>query len=238
MDLSPFTLTLETDSQANTVDTTELSYLVSQHLLKEMQVQLPSVDTTNVDATVTSIANTKRGRYLQSGLMFLTDKAAAPEEYEFEVTGEAYFAEGSEVPTSESLETVTQESFVGASGSEFVNSLQNAEDTGLQSTRSISVDMSDEDDSAQKSSGGTEGTIMESYLGATSKNDDPLTGYPLYVLVVVFSVGLMLVGLYVVKTRKGRRLALENEMNAADSEVSFLLLLVNETCAPVVLCFT
>jgi len=46
--------------------------------------------------------------------------------------------------------------------------------------------------------------------------DEPVGGsIPLYIIVTVFVAGFMLVALYVAKTRRGRRLALEREMAAA-----------------------
>ena len=46
--------------------------------------------------------------------------------------------------------------------------------------------------------------------------DEPVSGStPLYIIVTVFVAGFMLVALYVAKTRRGRRLALEREMAAA-----------------------
>ena len=46
--------------------------------------------------------------------------------------------------------------------------------------------------------------------------DEPVGGStPLYIIVTVFVAGFMLVALYVAKTRRGRRLALEREMAAA-----------------------
>ena len=215
VEISPFTLTLETES--DTVDANELAYLVNAHLLEEMQSELSSVETTSVDVTVTPIADDEI-----PGLMFAGDNMR-----EFEVTGTASFT-GSAVPTSETLNEVIQESFEGSSGEEFVSDLQNAEDEGLQSTQTISTDIttsetisSEKEEEATSEDMGVE--IVESNLNVVS--DDPVASKELWMIVLVFAVGLLLVALYVVKTRRGRKME-ENEVNAGEVSVCVLILLL------------
>jgi len=204
MAMSPFTMTLQTAPQTETVDVDELSYLISSHLLTEMQTKFTDAEVTNVYVNVSSVSDQRR-QIQQTGLVFASD-VAKPKEHDFQVSGEAHFAGSS--PTLENLDSVTKESFEGVNGNMFVRSLQNAEDSRLQSTRSVSVEKTNEPANSEK------GEISESYL--PSVTEDPIVGDPLYVLGIVFGVGFILVAMYVMKTRRGRKIELENEMNAAE----------------------
>ena len=209
VDITTFTLTLEAES--DTVDANELAYLVNAHLLEEMQSELSSTETSSVDVTVTPLSVDEI-----PGLMFVGDNMR-----EFEVTGTASFT-GSAKPTSETLNEVIQESFEGSSGEEFVSDLQNAEDEGLQSTQTISTDITTsetissekEEEVATSEDMGVE--FVESNLDVVS--DDPVASKELWMIVLVFAVGLLLVALYVVKTRRGRKME-QNEVNAVEVSV-------------------
>ncbi|KAL7530655.1 hypothetical protein ACHAXR_007826 [Thalassiosira sp. AJA248-18] len=205
--ISPFTLSLQTAPQTNAIDTDELTSIASSHLLKETQTNFANTEVTRVNVNISSIPSRRRRR-LQAGLAFSSDNGVS-KEHEFAVSGQAYFADSS-MPTTDELDAVAQESFEGESGDEFIYSLQNAEDSGLQSTRSISVDLPSE----------SNGEIFASHLGTSDEgvtDGDPIVGQPLYVLGVVFGVGFLLVAMYVFKTRRGRINQLDG--NAVD-EVS------------------
>jgi len=202
VEMTPFTLSLQTSPLTNTVDSDELGYLVSSHLLKEMQARFTSVEATKVDVDLSLISSR---RLQQTGLVFLGDMAD-PKEHAFAVNGKTYF-EGSTVPTLETIDIVTQESF----GDEFVRSLQFAEDAGLQSTSSVSVDMSSEPASME------ENKMVESYLG--SNHDDPIVSSKLYFLAIFFGVGFLLVAMYVMKTQRARKIELENERTAVLDDI-------------------
>mmetsp|Transcript_12887 Transcript_12887/g.27980 ORF Transcript_12887/g.27980 Transcript_12887/m.27980 type:complete len:401 (-) Transcript_12887:1869-3071(-) len=105
VEMTPFTLSLQTSPLTNTVDSDELGYLVSSHLLKEMQARFTSVEATKVDVDLSLISSR---RLQQTGLVFLGDMAD-PKEHAFAVNGKTYF-EGSTVPTLETIDIVTQES--------------------------------------------------------------------------------------------------------------------------------
>eukprot|EP00579_Thalassiosira_antarctica_P014454 CAMPEP_0201945044 /NCGR_PEP_ID=MMETSP0903-20130614/53702_1 /ASSEMBLY_ACC=CAM_ASM_000552 /TAXON_ID=420261 /ORGANISM="Thalassiosira antarctica, Strain CCMP982" /LENGTH=1013 /DNA_ID=CAMNT_0048488103 /DNA_START=143 /DNA_END=3185 /DNA_ORIENTATION=+ len=196
--MSPFTLSLQTAPQTNAVDTNELTYLVSNHLLEEMQANFTSTEVTRVNVDI-SLTSSQLRRLEEDGLEFASDNAAS-KEHDFTVSGKAYFV-GSFIPTTDELDVVIQESFEEESGNEFVHSLQNAEDAGLQSTRSFSV----------SESANSEDPFVASYL--TSNDEDPIVSDHLYVLAIVFGVGFVLVAMYVFKTRRGKRIELENAKN-------------------------
>ena len=209
--LSPFIMTLQTAPQTEEVDTNELSFLISDHLLEEIKAAFPDADVTGVDVDVSPISN-RRSRVLQqTGLVFAAD-IAEPKQHDLEVSGDVYF-EGTSVPTLGTLDIMAQDSFEGEKGDNFIRSLQYAEDAGLQSARSVSVDTLDDEPVEMESV-----ELLESRLPTVM--DDPIAGEPLYVLVIVFGVGFILVAMYVVKTRRGRRLELENELNVMEEVVS------------------
>lgn len=99
----------------------------------------------------------------------------------------------------------------------------------LQSTQTISTDITTsetissekEEEVATSEDMGVE--IVESNLNVVS--DDPVASKELWMIVLVFAVGLLLVALYVVKTRRGRKME-ENEVNAGEVSVCVLILLL------------
>ena len=177
-----------------------------------MQANFTSTEVTRVNVDISPISSQRR-RLKEVGLAFASDNAAS-KEHDFAVSGKAYFV-GSFIPTTDELNLVVGESFVGESGDEFVNSLQNAEDAGLQSTRSFSV--------SEPTISRDNETIAENYLGSTdrSNDEDPIVGDRLYVLGIVFGVGFVLLAMYVFKTRRGRRIEREDEMDDVDDVSAF-----------------
>lgn len=192
--LSPFTLTLHTDLATNSLDSNELSFLVSDHLLREMEAGMTSADVTRVSVTVSPMS------YLRGRQRQLSSAESETKDFHFVVSGNAYFA-GAVIPTTETLDDVSQESFEDESGSEFLRSLQNAEDAGLRSTKAISTDMTRIE----------EGQIVDNYLGATTNEDDPLFGGKFYIMSLVFGIGFLLVALYIFKTRRVKSLRENND---------------------------
>jgi len=187
-------MTLQTAPETSTVDTDELSYLLSRHLLKEMQTKDTSAEVTrvNVDIAADISSAHSQSRNLQVAFGHIPSK-----DHAFAISGEAYFA-GS---LTEDLVSMIQESFEGDSEDEFVRSLQNAEDAGLQSTKSILVHISSETVIVEE-----RGKMIENRLGSINgtPEGDPIVSNKLYVLAIVFSVGFALVAMYVFKTRRGR----------------------------------
>lgn len=152
------------------------------------------MEATRIDVNVTSLSNDGRRLQEPTGLIFASDHNST-NDFGFEASGVAHFR-GSSIPTAEAVYNLTLESFVGKSGDEFVHSLQNAEDIGLQSTRSVSADTSravlDKD----------KVDVAENRLELT---DDSPTGTKRWsLLAIVFGVGLVLVAMHVMKTRRGR----------------------------------
>lgn len=204
-------MSLETSPETTSVDNNELTSLVSDHLMKEMQANFTNAEVTRVNADVSPISP-QAEPLQQEGLAFFSDKPVSTQT-EFVVSGKVFFS-GSSMPTTEELDDVTQKSFTGDSGYEFLASLQNAEDAGLQSTSSISVS-----ESGVSQEGGE---LFENFLGSRdggSAVEDPLVGQPFKVLIVVFTVGFVLVAMYVFKTRRGRMIEQEDEMNANDENI-------------------
>lgn len=205
-------MSLQSDPGVDTIDTNELTYLTSDHLLNEIQSNFSSSGVTRVNIDVSPI--TSQLRHLQDGLAFSLNSSAF-EEHKFSVSGNVYFSSSS-MPTTEDLDEVIQKSFEEKSGDMFVHALQNAEDPGLQLTRSVFVSEPDRQ----------EREIIGNYLPPTNDNpsgEDPLVGSPLYVFGIVFGVGFLLVAMYVFKTR-WKKLEVENETDEAvepqDSEES------------------
>ena len=111
---------------------------------------------------------------------------------------------------------MTRESFTGGSGEEFVRSLQNANDDGLESIRSVSVVKSSSSEDESKD------VVMSQLV----EQDDPVTtrrttSSPWYMLCIVFSVGLLLVAMHVMKTYFGAK--------SSDDEVSSIQFLVSRS---------
>ena len=202
--ISPFKLKLVTGPQTSSVDTDELNAIMASHLQKEIQSSFSDSDVAGVDLDVSAVTRRLRRRQLlQDGLGFASDNGVR--EHDFEVYGTAHFGTSS-IPTADDLSAATQRSFEGDGGNEFANLLQNAEDAGLKSTRSISAATSDVPD----------GDISENFLGVST--DDPVAGQPMYIFGIVFGVGLLLVALYVYTTRKAR----DRERASRDITVSSL----------------
>ncbi|KAL9181127.1 hypothetical protein ACHAXT_009932 [Thalassiosira profunda] len=202
MPISPFTLSLQTTSEE--VDDSELTSLVSSHVLEAAKESFGEATVSSVDVDVTPISS-EPVRRLQEGLNFLLTS------HEFEVSGTTYFADGAVAPTADELDAAVQGSFEGDAGDSFVASLKSVEDPGLQSTTSISV--SEEPTTSDSLE------VVSSKLGANSVEDDSLVGTPLYVLGIVFGVGALLVAMYVFNTR-GKKNERQNEMNSvAEDEI-------------------
>ena len=207
--LTSFELSLQTAPGTNTVDTLELKDLVSIHLLETMEAALKSFETTKLDMNVTSISGQPSRRLQPSGLIFASDNTTT-NTLDFTLSGIAYFS-GSSVPSVKALDSVTLESFSGKSGDEFVHSLQNAEDAGLRSTRSVDAEISNNE----------EVNIVNQLTQA--EDDDEVGNKRLSLLAIVFGVGLLLVAMHVMKSRRARKVELENRENAAYDDVSVLL---------------
>ena len=166
--MSSFYMSLQ--SNDTIIDSDELELIVSNHVLKEIQSELSSLEVTRVSVSVS----------------FAT---SFDDESVYKVIGNTYMA-GHEMylPTSETLDTVVQESFVGEKGDEFLQSLQNAEDTGLQSTGWVRTSQIEDEEIDQNE------LIM-------IDNDDPLAESELWIIGIVFGACFMLVSLYILKTR-------------------------------------
>jgi len=197
-------MSLQTSPQTDSVDSDEITYLVSIHLLRKMQATLTSSEVTRVDVDVSPIPSQRR---LEDGLAFASDNYLS-KEHEFTVNGTAYLA-GPVVPTTEELTQEVFEVFEGESGDEFFHSLQNAEDAGLQSTRSFSV--SEPDNSSQ------DGVPDANYLPAPGE-ENPVVTDKMYLIGIVFVVGFALVALYVFKTRRVKKIQRESEENIDDGD--------------------
>ncbi|KAL3766664.1 hypothetical protein ACHAWU_003420 [Discostella pseudostelligera] len=206
--LSPFGLSLQTHPGTDTVDTQELKVLVSKHLQTTMETAFRSADVMKLDINITRVPNQPNRRLQATGLIFADDNTTT-NKFDFETSGIAYFS-GSSVPNMEALDRVTLESFAGARGDEFVHSLRNAEDPGLRSTRTV--------DAETEISNNEEVETVDKLLNQT---DDVSVGTDkrLSLLAIVFGVGLLLVAMHVMKTRRGRRIEREKRMNAMNDDI-------------------
>lgn len=199
--LSPLELSIQTHPGTYNVDTRELKDLVSIHLLETMEAALISFEVTKVDFNITQLSG-QPSRHLQpSGLIFASDSNTT-NVFNFILNGVVYFI-GSSVPTVKALDMVILESFAGKSGDEFVHSLQNAEDSGLRTARSFVAEASSE------TSHNDEITLVENQLNQT--DDDTVGNRRMSLLAIVFGVGLVLVAMHVMKTRRGRKSGQEKQ---------------------------
>lgn len=105
----------------------------------------------------------------------------------------------------------------------------------LQSTQTISTDIttsetiSSEKEEEVATSEDMSVEFIESNLNVVS--DDPVASKELWVIVLVFAVGVLLVALHVVKIRHGRKME-ENEVNAGEVSVYVLIVLLLTIFSP------
>ena len=194
--ISPFTLTLQTDNitQSNAIDENELESLVTNHLLKEMHLEPSSAEVKMVSINVRPVPAIE-------GLFFGSE---LPEEHEYEVKGNAYF-EDPDMPTSEVLDNVVVQSFKGESAERLLKSLQSAEDDGLQSVKSIAIDMSDQINTDMVSN-------------RLDVNDDPIVNDQLYIIAIIFGVACFtLIAIYAFNRTRRRQ---GDEHEVLEDEVS------------------
>jgi len=195
--ISPFTLTLQSDNitQSNAIDENELESLVTNHLLKEMQLEPSSADVKMVSINVRPVVVT--------GLSFGSE---LPDEHDYKVTGNVYF-EDPDMPTSEVLDNVVVQSFEGESSERLLKSLQSAEDDGLQSVRSISMDMSEQINTDMVSN-------------RLDVNDEPIVNDQLYIIAIIFGVACFtLIAIYAFNRTRRRH---GDEHEVLEDEVSAL----------------
>jgi len=196
--ISPFTLTLQTDNttQSNTIDDNELESLVTNHLLKEMQLEPSSADVKMVSINI-------RSDPAISGLSFGSE---LPNEYHYKVKGNAYF-EDPDIPTSEVLDNAVVQSFEGESAERLLTSLQSAEDDGLQSVKSISIDMSNQ-------------INIDMVSNRLDVNDEPIVNDQLYIIAIIFGVACFtLIAIYAFNRTRRRQ---GDEHEVLEDEVSAL----------------
>ncbi len=176
--VSPLTISLIA-GQIESVD--ELTMFILNHLLKEMEERLLPIEGSSNYVLVSPVPTLvpPQGTPLES---------SADIELRFVFIGLFYFS-GDSVPTVEMLDDVAREAFAGEHGEEFVRSLQNAKDIGLRSARSVSTAAS------RKSK---EGDVVENTL--ESANNNPTFINRWYILAIIFSVGLLLIAIKVLKT--------------------------------------
>lgn len=205
--ITPFSLFLTTDEAE--VDMDELDSILSNHLLQQMQSNLPkSTEVAKVDLLLTDITTSERK--LKKDVKAEDEAVTATRE--ISVSGEAYFA-GAALPTTDQVDEVINSSFEGDAGEEFVQDLLSADDPGLQSTVGISVPLDT-----------SESVFHEGYLYSQEKSAPTENSKtPLYIVGALFVVGLLLIAAYVHKTRHTRQ---SREPGAVDDfvEVSCLFL--------------
>lgn len=176
--ISPLAISLITDPRTQAVDINELTLLVLNHLLKEMMDELLPIEGSSSYVLVSPVP----------------EKLEQPQETHqgFIFTGLFYFSgDPDSVPTVAMLDTVARQAFAGENSKQFVHTLQNAEDVGLQSTRSVSAVASSE-------SNEVEDVVVESTLN--SADADPIAINSWYVLAIVFGIGLLLIAMKVAKS--------------------------------------
>jgi len=204
-DLQPFDLALFTDLFTDEVDTNELSEIIANHLLVVFQDEIPDSSIAGVSVTV---EDSTLARSLQDAFA-LKDKKFA-----YQVIGEVSYS-GTEAPTLESISSATKASFDGQAGDAFLVSLQNAEDPGLRSTKSYEVDLTEEVDYDQVPA--VPVVPVESLLPVEEAK--LIENNVLYIVIGIFSVCFVLIGLHVLKTRRGRRQQERAESRRAEIEV-------------------
>ncbi|EJK48552.1 hypothetical protein THAOC_32639 [Thalassiosira oceanica] len=245
-DLQPFDLALFTDLFTSELDTNELSDIIANHLLVAFQDESPDSNIARVSVTLEDSPISTLKRSLQDGIngFALKDKKFA-----YQVKGEVSYS-GPEAPTPESISSATKASFDGQAGDAFLVSLQNAEDPGLQSTKSYEVDLtevesnevdsteveSNEVDSTEVESNEVDSTEVESnevdlteveydqvpvesLLPVAEEEEKLIENHVLYIVIGIFSVCFVLIGMYILKTRRGRKqLERAESMRAAEAE--------------------
>ena len=214
-------MSLQINPQTDAVDPNELTYLISNHLLREMQAHFTSNEVKRVNVDVSPTVSQAKQKQ-DSGLAFSSDNDT-PTHNDFAVSGDVFFvdSEGFEEVTDMrevgtaylgqyEVDVLVEESFTGESGNEFLRCLQNAEDDALQNTNGISVTESDSSRDEE---------IIDNYLGSSyrSTDGDPIISQRLYVLASMFGVGFLLVALYVFKTRQVKKIDQENEIDAIEN---------------------
>lgn len=156
-------------------------------------------DSTNVTSEEGIVVDSVNATFEESSVKTLNEEEIVidgPTAHVFTVSGEAHFA-GSAVPSTEQLDEVNQSAFEGEAGNDFANDLLSAEDPGLQSTTGISVPVFDE----------LEGEWEEGFLfvNPAPSPENSSANTALYVVVVMFVVGLLMVAVFVHRTRGRKR---------------------------------
>mmetsp|Transcript_11617 Transcript_11617/g.24439 ORF Transcript_11617/g.24439 Transcript_11617/m.24439 type:complete len:799 (+) Transcript_11617:253-2649(+) len=184
--MSPFILymTMRAESEDPNID--ELDDIVSEHLLRQMQAKPSTSQATKVSINLKKISSI--GRRLQ------TLDGTETEDFDISVDGDVYFV-GDDIPTTEEIDEVNQASFDAEKGTQFIDGLQKAEDPSLRSIESISVPFvpSKSED------------LQEDYLRNEEEPSQTSANNALYILIVVFFVGILLVAVFVHRTRVERR---------------------------------
>lgn len=180
--ISPLAISLIADPQTQAVDINELTLFVLNHLLTAMKDERLSIEGSSSYVLVSPVPkNHEQPQGTHQGFIF---------------TGLFYFSgDPDSVPTVALLDTVAQRAFAGENGKQFVHTLQNAEDVGLQSTRSVSAVASSE-------SNEVEDVVVESTLNSADAN--PIAINRWYVLAIVFGIGLLLIAMKVAKSYHDR----------------------------------
>jgi hypothetical protein len=189
--ISPLAIRLTTDPQTKSIDADELGFFILNHLLKEMEEKFPSNDGSSSYILVSPVLD--KLRHLQE---VADDGSIIANEFGFVFSGVLSFS-GDSAPSAEVLDNSTRESFAGESGDAFVRSLQDASDAGLKSTRSVSVVASSE--------GSKEVDSLQNELKSSTSDDDLYATKRWNILTIVFSVGLVLIAMHVMKTRRDRK---------------------------------
>lgn len=164
----------------------ELDDILSEHLLRQMQAKPSTSQATKVNINLNKISSI--GRRLQ------TLDGTETEDFDISVDGDVYFV-GDDIPTTDEIDEVNEASFDAENGSQFVDALQKAEDPALRSIESISVPFvpSNSED------------LQEDYLRNEEEPSKTSANNALYILIVVFFVGILLVAVFVHRTRVERR---------------------------------
>ena len=212
--LLPFVIALRADPQTESIDFVELRFFILHHILNKLEEEFPSIDGSSSYVIISSVVldNIRRLQQTETDSDSNSDVTL---EFGIAISGVVSFS-GDSAPSAEELDDVTRESFTGGSGEEFVRSLQNANDDGLESIRSVSVVKSSSSEDESKN------VVMSQLV----EQDDQVTtrrttSSPWYMLCIVFSVGLVLVAMHVMKTYFGAK--------SADDEVSSIQFLVSRS---------
>ncbi|KAL3777650.1 hypothetical protein HJC23_005516 [Cyclotella cryptica] len=219
--ITPFSLILSTNETE--IDIDELDAILTDHLFQQMQTNLPkSTEVSSVDLLLTDItlgqhnlkmdeeaqgSQAKQSPGKQNGSKNETngvsssaptsapDVPAKTTTHEISVNGDAYFA-GNALPTTEQLDDLTKAAFEGEAGNEFVQDLLSADDSGLQSTVSISVPIDTSDKQLTKDF---------LYSAQTETPSSESSNNALYIVGALFVVGCLLVAAFVHRTRQAQR---------------------------------